>query len=117
MYEEKRAEQAEQCEKLREMNRSGLAGQIPKSAIEREKHIPRQSELLERQITELEECFGNLQGRLQSVRSDESAPTGRVEQAKEQSLFCPLAEHLRQQNARIRNLCERINYQLSVLEI
>ena len=85
---------------------------------ERERHIPHRASELEKQVSELEECFGNLQGRLQSVRSEEVTSTPiKVEQPKEMSLLCPLAEHLRQQIARIKNICERINYQLSVLEL
>ena len=94
-----------------------LAGSRETCTPERERHIPSQGAALERQVTELEECFGNLQGRLQQVRSDEVASTEKDKQPKEQSLLCPLAEHLRQQTARIRIICERIDYQLSVLEL
>ena len=84
---------------------------------ERERYIPNKAAELERAITDLEESFGNLQGRLQSVRSEEITSTKeQPERQKEMSLPCPLAEHLRQQSARIRNVCERIEYQLSVLE-
>jgi len=83
---------------------------------ERERYIPNRAAELERVITELEECFGNLQGRLQSVRSEEVTVNKEPERPKEMSLPCPLAEHLRQQSARVRNVCERIEYQLSVLE-
>ena len=86
------------------------------SSPERDRHIPFRASDLERQITELEECFGNLQGRLQTVRSEEITSSKCNEQPEEQGLTCPLAEHLRQQTARIRNVCDRINYQLSVLE-
>ena len=85
---------------------------------ERERYIPNKAAELERVITDLEECFGNLQARLQSVRSEEVTSTKeQTERVKEMSLPCPLAEHLRQQSARIRNVCDRINYQLSVLEL
>ena len=83
---------------------------------ERERYIPNKAGDLERAVTELEECFGNLQGRLQSVRSEEVAGAPIEQTAKEMSLPCPLAEHLRQQIARIRSICGRIDYQLSVLE-
>ena len=67
--------------------------------------IPDQSAALERQVTELEKCFGDLQSMLRFVRSEESeSPT------KEVSLSCPVAEHLRQQTNRIRNICARIAY-------
>jgi len=92
---------------------TGSGGSCPP---ERERYIPNKAAELERVITELEECFGNLQGRLQSVRSEEVSAAPIEQQAKEMSLPCPLAERLRQQTARIRNICDRIEYQLKVLE-
>ena len=84
---------------------------------ERERYIPNKLTELERQITELEECFGDLQGRLSSVRSNdvESAELAKNSEAVE--LPCPLAEHLRVQTSRIRSVCFRIANQLSALEI
>ena len=100
------------------MNKGVLVGSGgSEMSPEREKYIPNEAAKLERVVTELEECFGNLQGRLQSVRSEGTIiDKERAERPKELGLPCPLAEHLRQQSARIRNVCERIEYNLSVLE-
>jgi len=96
-------------------------GEAMCSTSERERHIPHRASGLEKQVSELEECFGNLQGRLQSVRSEDvtanKCADKCLEQPQEQGLTCQLAEHLRQQTLRIRNVCDRINYQLSVLEV
>ena len=83
---------------------------------ERERYIPNKAAELERQITELEEYFGDLQGRLQSVRSEDERG-GEVAGASEEiGLPCPLAEHMRVQTVRVCKVCDRIRYQLSVLE-
>ena len=85
---------------------------------ERERYIPNQVGRLERAITELEEEFGNLQGRLQDVRRDEAATCKEtVEQPKEPPLSCPLAEYLRIQSNRIIKVIDRIRYQLEMLEL
>ena len=85
---------------------------------ERERYIPNQAARLERVVTELEEEFVNLQGRLNDLRRDETtSPKEAEEKPKELSLTCPLAEHLRMQSNRISNIIERIRYQLTVLEI
>lgn len=83
----------------------------------KERDIPSKAMELERSVTVLEERFGDLQARLELVSSKkvdpDKPPDGRP---KEMSLPCPLAEHLRQLSARVRIVCERIEYQLSVLE-
>jgi len=99
------------------MQTGSLEGSGGSCTPERERYIPNQAAELERVITNLEESFGNLQGRLETVRSEEATPVKeQAERPKEMSLSCSLAEHLRQQSARIRNVCDRIEYQLSVLE-
>ena len=93
------------------------SGKIVGAKQERERHIPHRVSELEKQVSDLEECFGKLQDRLKSVRSEEVTTNKCSDQKQEQGLTCELAEHLRQQILRIRNICDRIKYQLSVLEL
>ena len=97
------------------MNQGQRVG-APTCQPERERLIPNQAARLERTIEDLEGAFGDLQGRLQIVRSKED--TAKTQQEpKEVGLPCPLAEQLRVYNARIQNIVERIRYQLTVLEL
>lgn len=83
---------------------------------QREPLIQSQVAILERNITYLEESFYSLQTRLEYVSNIEIA-CGKDDETKEQSLLCTLAEHLRIQVKRIKDVIKRIEYQLSILEL
>ena len=86
---------------------------------QRQLAIPAGIEMLDREITRIEEAFSALHDRMISVRRNE--PMDASENIKEKKdperCSCELAEALRQHTARIRNLRDRIEYNLSVLEI
>ena len=80
--------------------------------------IPNRFDELEKQISVLEDLFGNLVERLQSVRNEEVEKNKKEsERPTEAPLSCQVAEDLRQQSVRIRDVCNQIEYQLSVLEL
>uniref|UniRef100_A0A6H1ZVJ8 Uncharacterized protein n=2 Tax=viral metagenome TaxID=1070528 RepID=A0A6H1ZVJ8_9ZZZZ len=83
---------------------------------ERERYIPNQLGRLEKAVGELEDFFGDLQGRLQYVRSEEVEKTT-SEKEQEIALSCPAAESLRVQVLRIQSINNRIQNQLKLLEI
>lgn len=92
---------------------TGIGGSVPP---ERERYISSQGSKLENAISGLEDAFQCLHDRLQQVRSDEELKPSEPQQ-KEIGLPCPLAENLRIQTTRIRHVVERIQYEMSVLEI
>ena len=82
----------------------------------RELRIPANLGNLEREIDRIEESYSTLHDRLASVRRNEGTVGQSDKKPEEQPEQCEVAEILRMYTNRLRNLRERIQYQLEVLE-